>query len=245
MGEFISIPSSEPVEAYLAHPKGDIKAAVIVIHEVWGVDDHIKSVADRLANEGYLALAPDFLSSADIDLGKLRGLMPGLFDPEKRNEIQPELRRIMAPMQNPEFGIQTSASLKDCFNYLYNLPDINSKVVVMGFCFGGTYSFNLAIEEPNLSAAIAFYGHADQDEKELSRINCPVRAFYGENDERLINGLPEFRKRMKSAGVNFVDKVYPNCGHAFFNDTNPYAYNRKAAEDAWKITLKMIKDSIQ
>ncbi|MGH7193972.1 MAG: dienelactone hydrolase family protein, partial [Candidatus Saccharimonadales bacterium] len=153
----IEIEKGGPVKAYLTRPAVPAKAAVIVIHEVWGLADHIISVADRLAAEGYLALAPDFLSDT-VDTAKLSGMQEGLFDPERRNQVQPELRKLTAPIHDPEFGTRTTAALQACFDYLYDLPEARQKVAVMGFCFGGTYSFNLAVEEPRLKLALPFYG---------------------------------------------------------------------------------------
>jgi carboxymethylenebutenolidase len=134
--------------------------------------------------------------------------------------------------------VQTNTGLKACFDYLYDLPESGKKVSVMGFCFGGSYSFNLAIEEPRLAVALPFYGHCDADTSDLEKISCPVFAFYGENDERLISGLDELKQRMSAAKVDFTSKVYPKCGHAFFNDTNRFAYNQPAAKDAWDLVLK-------
>lgn len=237
MAEMITVTGTSSTDAYLARPDGAPKAGVIVIHEVWGLDDHIKSVADRLAKQGYLALAPDFFDRSELDLPRIRGMKLDLFDPKKRNEAQPILRELTTPLQNPEFGKQTVMALSECFNYLYDLKEVKQRVAVMGFCFGGTYSFNLAASEPRLKAAIAFYGYADQDVQTLKQVECPILALYGQNDERLISSLDDVKDRMAQAGVDFTAKVYPNCGHAFFNDSNSYAYNQAAAEDAWQLTL--------
>jgi carboxymethylenebutenolidase len=220
-----------------------VKGAVIVIHEVWGLDDHVKSVADRFADEGYNALAPDLLSLEGVDIKALREMQVDLFNPEKRSEIQPELRRLMAPIQDPNFGQKTTDRVKDCFEFLYD--DANNKQLIasVGFCFGGSYSFNLAVAESRLKLAVPFYGHADQSADELSKIACPVRAFYGQNDERLIEGLTDLKERMAQAKVDFIDQVYPGCGHAFFNDTNKYAYNEAAATDAWQKTLTYLHEA--
>jgi carboxymethylenebutenolidase len=240
MGEMITIAGQPPLPAYLARPEGQPKGAVLVIHEVWGLADHIKSVADRLAAEGYVALAPDLLSAADIDVGSIINLQEALFDPDRRAEVQPQLRRTMAPMQNPAFGKATLKRVQTCFDYLYKLPEVAERVAVAGFCFGGTYSFNLAVAEPRLKAAIPFYGHNDHSVDELRHITCPVMAFYGENDENLTPGVPELAERMAAAGVRFTYKIYSNCGHAFFNDTNRRTYNREAAADAWRRTLALL-----
>jgi carboxymethylenebutenolidase len=230
----IRIDVDKPVDAYEAWPAGTPKGAIIVIHEVWGLTDHIKSIADRLAAEGWLALAPELLDVLDFQSVEISELQKNLFDPKHRNEVQPILRKLMAPMQEPDFGKVTTERLAACFNYLYDKSESQQKVAVTGFCFGGSYSFTLAVAEPRLKLALPFYGHADQPVEELSKITCPVRLFLGEQDERLISQLPDLKDRMKAASVDFQAKVYPDCGHAFFNDTNPNAYNQPAAADAWQ-----------
>jgi carboxymethylenebutenolidase len=224
MGDVIQIgENGRSFPAYLAKPEGRTKGGLILIHEVWGLTDHIKSVADRFAVEGYLILAPDLLSETGITTDLVGGLQEELFDPQRRSEAQPKLRQLMAPLQSPGLGEKTLA-----------------KIGITGFCFGGTYSFSLAVRQPKLRAAVAFYGHADFSVQQLRQIKCPILAFYGENDERLMVVLPELKTKMKKAGVDFTAKVYKNCGHAFFNDTNKFAYNDDAAKDAWRKTLKFL-----
>jgi carboxymethylenebutenolidase len=245
--EMIEIAASgqaDKLSAYLARPASQPKGAVIVIHEVWGLDAHIKSVADRVAAAGYLALAPSLLTIGEIGGYTPAELAQALFDPERRSTIQPLLRKLMAPMQAPGFGAQTTARVQACFNYLYDRPEANRKVAVTGFCFGGSYSFTLAAVEPRLKLALPFYGHADQSAEELAKIACPVRAFYGEQDERLMTALPDLKQRMQQAKVDFQATVYPDCGHAFFNDSNPYAYNKTAATEAWQQVLKLLDGAL-
>jgi carboxymethylenebutenolidase len=223
-------------------PAGESKGGLIVIHEVWGLSDHIKDVADRFGKEGYYVIAPDLLSETDIEKHLTPDLANDLFNPEKRNAAQPILRKIMAPIQEPEFGPKTTKKLRELFDYTYEKAESKQKVAVVGYCFGGSYSFNLAVEESRLSAVIPYYdyGHADQTAEELRLIECPVLAFYGEQDERLMEGLPDLEERMHEANVDFTAEVYGNCGHAFFNDTNQFAYNDKAAKNAWKHTLDFL-----
>jgi carboxymethylenebutenolidase len=234
MGKMIEVEVNGNVNAYLVEPDGQPKGAVIVIHEVWGLDDHTKSVADRLAAEGYTALAPsliDFEEMKGVDLGQLQ---KDLFNPEKRNATQPKLREIMAPIHSPDFATITMKNLKVLFDYLNDRHGLGGKVAVMGFCFGGSYSYNLAVTEPKLKLALAFYGHCDHSVDELKKIQCPVRAYIGDQDKRLITGLPELKEKMIEAEVNFKIIVYPGVGHAFLNDSNPYAYNEEAAKDSWE-----------
>lgn len=244
MGKMIEINADIATPAYLATPKVEPKGAIIVIHEVWGLVDHIQSIADRYAAEGYIALAPSLLDNSTFDSKKVAELQAAIFDPVKRNTVQPELRKLMAPMQEPEFGEITVSRLQNCFDYLYKLPEVHQKVGVTGFCFGGSYSFSLATVEPRLIIALPFYGHSDQPVDVLKNITCPVHAFFGQDDERLISGLPDLEKRMKEAKVDFTAKVYPDCGHAFFNDSNPLAYNQAAADDAWTTVLGLLSEAM-
>jgi carboxymethylenebutenolidase len=231
-----------PLTAYEAVPEGEIKGGIIVIHEVWGLNDHTKSIADRFAAEGYVALAPELLGETDIAAHAAQ-LQLDYFNPEKRNEAQPKLRALMTPMHEPGFGERTLGRVQTCFDYLYDKPETKQWVAVTGFCFGGSYSFNLAAHEPRLKAAVPFYGHAATDIDELKQITCPILAFYGERDEGLMGSLPELKQLMSQAGVEFSAQVYPDCGHAFFNDTNPFAYNEAAAKSAWQRTLEFLSQA--
>lgn len=241
MGKMIEFGS---ISVYQATPNEESKGAILLIHEVWGLVDHIKDVADRFANEGYTVFAPDLLSEFDIEKLATPELQHDLFNPEKRNTAQPVLRQIMAPIQSPEFGRITIDKIKVCFDEIYQKPVSKKNIAVIGYCFGGSYSFHLAANEPRLKAAVAYYGHADLTEEQMAGIRCPILAFYGENDERLVKSLPEFEQHMKDAGVQFKAKVYDGTGHAFFNDTNPYSYNAVAAKDSWNETLSFLKQNI-
>jgi len=243
MGEMIELGSNDgKFPVYATQPEDKVKGGIIVIHEVWGLADHIKQVADRFTDEVYYVLAPNLLSEIDLSEQRIGELQKELFDPERRAKAQPKIRELMAPMQAPDFAKNTLIKIKLCFDYLHNL---NSKVAVLGFCFGGTYSFSLAVHEPRLKAAIPFYGHSDFSVDELRKIKCPILAFYGENDERLMASLPQLIENMLSAKVNFSYQVYPDCGHAFFNDSNPYTYNKPAAEDAYKKTLDLLDKTMK
>ena len=245
MGKMVEITfNKQPFSCYLAEPAGKPKGGVIVIHEVWGLNDHTKSIADRFAAEGYMALAPDLLK--EIDIAKhAEKLQVDLFNPKTLNETQPKLRALMAPMQEPDFGPKTLGRVKACFNYLFDDSKLGQKIAICGFCFGGSYSFSLTMHEPRLKAALPFYGHADlSDPNQLKQIACPILAFYGEKDEGLMASLPSLKEEMEAAGVDLTAKVYPDCGHAFFNDTNPYAYNEAAAKDAWQRTLKFLAEKL-
>lgn len=227
--------------AYIARPSGEVKGGLIVIHEVWGLVDHTKSVADRFAEQGYLVIAPNLLDMLGLSPKTAQELQEALFDPERRNQVQPRLRELMTPMQAPGFGEETLQKIESCYNYLTEQKEVQNKIGVAGFCFGGTYSFSLAVHQPNLVCAVPFYGHANFEVDDLKKITCPIVAFYGENDERLMASLPELKEKMEAASVDFTAQVYKNCGHAFFNDSNPFAYNEEAAQAAWQKTLEFME----
>jgi len=213
---------------------------MIVIHEVWGLVEHTKALAERLAEAGFYALAPSLLDNSAFTEEELSGIQADLFDPQQPHDVQPQLRQLRKPSLEPVFAQKTVGSLVACFDYLYQLSELNHQVSVIGFCFGGTYAYALAAAEPRLKAAFPFYGHCDLEPGALKQIRCPIRAFYGQQDEKLMAELPIVRQEMTQAGVDFESTVYPGCGHAFFNDSNRFTYNRLAAEHAWQLVLDQL-----
>ncbi len=228
------------VTAYRSEPTGTPKGALIVIHEIWGLVDHIKDVADRYAAEGYLVIAPDLLSEVGVtpEIGLELFAMINEPDDDKRTANQPRLREAFGQSRSPEFAASAVAKLKAIVDSLEAEPDIDGKIGVLGFCFGGSYSFALAEADPRVKAAVPFYGGAQPDE--VASIQCPVLAFYGETDTALIEALPAVEAAMADAGVDFTAKVYPDAGHAFFNDTNARTFVPSVAGDAWGRSLEFI-----
>lgn len=219
-------------------------SALILIHEVWGLNDHIKDIAERLCREGFEVIAPDLIEGTELEKVVKPELAEVMFDQHRRPKYQTQIRAMMAPLSSPEFALATTEKLQACFNYLSSKPAV-SKIGVIGFCLGGTYAYSMAVSQPGLSAAVAFYGHADYSQKQLAQINCPVLAFYGENDHNLVDKLPELEVKMKRAKRHFTYKIYPDAGHAFFNDTNQLTYNQKAAKDAWRRALAFLRANLQ
>jgi carboxymethylenebutenolidase len=236
--------SIEQLDAYRAEPVGELRGALIVIHEIWGLVDHIKAVADRYAAEGYLVIAPDILSRGGVtpEVGSELARLMGGTD-EERTKAQPLLREKMAPVNAPEYAAWAVAALKSVVDYLVAQPDVDGRIGVLGFCFGGSYSFALAAADRRIRGAVPFYG-APPATAELAHLDCPVLALYGETDERLMQSLPDVTKRMHDAGVQFVSHVYSGAGHAFFNDTNKAAYRPEVAADAWKRSLEFLRGTL-
>jgi carboxymethylenebutenolidase len=236
MGTMIELPQHD-LTAYRADPPGEVRGAVVVIQEIWGLVDHIKDVADRFAAEGYLAVAPDLLGHIGLtpEVGaELQQLMSA--DEATRTAAQPRMRETMGAARSPEFAAWAVPALQSVVDLLLEQTGVDCSVGVVGFCFGGSYSYALALAEPRLRAAVAFYGGFPET-GDPATITCPVLGFYGEEDHGITDGVPELEQRMADAGVDFTARVYHQVGHAFFNDTSPSRYDAEAAGDAWQRTL--------
>jgi carboxymethylenebutenolidase len=236
MGTMIELPQHD-LTAYRADPPGEVRGGIVVIQEIWGLADHIKDVADRFAEQNYIAIAPDLLGHVGLtpEVGaELQQLMAA--DEATRTAAQPRMREAMGGARSPEFAAWAVPALQSVVDLLLEQDEVDGSVGVVGFCFGGSYSFALALAEPRLRAAIAFYGTFPET-GDPAAIACPVLAFYGEEDHGITDGVPELEQRLADAGVDFTARVYHRVGHAFFNDTSPSRYNAEAAGDAWQRSL--------
>ncbi|HWL03215.1 MAG TPA: dienelactone hydrolase family protein [Microbacteriaceae bacterium] len=233
------------VTAYRAEPAGEPRGAIIVIHEIWGLVDQIKGVADRWAAEGYLAIAPDILTHVGITPEVGEALSPALKHPDEevRTAMQPKLREALAPIRQPEYAAWALAQLSALLDELEEIPGIAGRIAVTGFCFGGTYSYALAAQDDRVSAAVPFYGTAPTTQQ-IQDISCPVLALYGEIDPPLMEKLPEVREAMAAADIDFTDVVYPGALHAFFNETNARTYHPEFAADAWAKATAFVADRV-
>ncbi|MDP9028513.1 MAG: dienelactone hydrolase family protein [Actinomycetota bacterium] len=229
------------VNMYRADPEGHPRGALIVIHEIWGLVDHIIDIASRYAGEGYIVMAPDLLSDVGVTPEIGLELMAMMNEPDEatRTANQPRLREAFGPARSPEFAATAVAKLKSVVDALEAEPGIEGRIGVLGFCFGGSFSFALAEADPRVKAAVPFYGGAQPGE--VASIRCPVLAFYGDQDTALMNVLPALEAAMTDAGVDFTAKVYVDAGHAFFNDTNPRTFDPAAAGDAWGRSLEFLR----
>jgi carboxymethylenebutenolidase len=129
-------------------------------------------------------------------------------------------------------------------DFVAEQPGVEGRIGVVGFCFGGSYSFTLAAADGRIRAAVPFYGSPPAS-ADLARIGAPLLAFYGERDERLMRSLPDVTSGMRDAGADFRPHVYPRVGHAFFNDSNPRTYDAETAQDAWRRTLAFLDETLQ
>ena len=216
---------------------------LIVIHEIWGMNDHIKDVANRFAEQGYSVVAPNLFHGMSFEGKADHTILDEMKNPETKDVAQKKMRELFAPIQAPEFAKTILDQLTECTNYLLADTSVSDNVGTLGFCWGGGYALAFAAHDARVKAVVSFYGQPLAPEK-IKDLACPVLSFFGEEDAALIASLPTLKEGMKEAGKDFTDVVYPKAGHAFFNDTNARMYNADAAEDAWKKTLEFLSKNL-
>ena len=241
-GEWVKIKQGKrDVESWLVYPEVKDKAtAVVVIHEIFGMSDWVRSLADQLAEAGYIAIAPDLLSGIGPNGGGTKELGMGV---------------------NKAIGslppAQITADLNAVGDFVSKLPACNGKLTACGYCWGGGQVFRFATDRKDLKAAFPFYGSfAPQDltnekamaeyKASLAKIQCPVYAFYAENDARINSTIPATEKLMKELGKTYEHETYKGGGHGFMrmgDDPAGSAGNvgaRNQAWERWKALLKKI-----
>lgn len=212
------------MRAYMARPVESMEKlpAVIVIHENRGLNEHIRDVARRMALEGFVALAPDFLSPA--------GGTPD--DEDKAREMIGQLD-----------AAQTVANAASAVEYLKGSGRSTGAVGAVGFCWGGGLVNRLAVAAPDLKAAVAYYG-AQPKAEDASRIKAALLLHYAGLDERINAGIPAFEAALKAAGADYTIHVYDGVNHAFNNDMAAARYNEAAAKLAWGRTVAFLKEKL-
>ena len=223
--EFIKYPGATgDMRGFLARPKkGNKFPAVIVIHENRGLVPHIQDVTRRMAKEGFLALAPDALSPV--------GGTPE--DPSASGALFKEL-----------VAEQTTKNFVAAVKYLKTHPASNGKVGCTGFCWGGAMTNQVAVNSPDLDAAVPYYGRQPVAE-DVPKIKAPIMAHYAENDQGINAGIAAFEEALKKNNKEYQIFSYPGTGHAFNNDSNPDRYNAEAAKLAWGRTVAFFKEKLK
>jgi carboxymethylenebutenolidase len=212
------------IRAKFTRPRGDGRLpGVIVIHENRGLNAHIADVTRRMALENFLALAPDALSAA--------GGTPQ--DEAKAIELIGQLDQQ-----------STVKNFVAAVRYLKTHPMSTGKVGVVGFCWGGAMANQLAVNSPDLAAAVPYYGRQPAPE-DVPRIKASLLLQYAGNDEGINRGIPDFEAALKKAGIDYKIYVYEGTQHAFNNDTNPARYNKEAADLAWKRTIAFFNEKLK
>lgn len=210
------------IKAFRVEPESKPKAAIIIIHEIWGLNPHIRDVARRFARQGYICLAPDLYTregTPNLDINNRPALMSFI-------GAIPDTRMV--------------ADLQAGIDYLRGSGAV--KVGSIGFCMGGLYSYLLACKSANLDAAVDFYGRIVYSEKTANKpespldlapqLKCPLLCCFGETDGSIpVSDVEKLRDNLKESKKPWKVNIYPGAGHAFFNDTRP-SYHAAAAGDA-------------
>jgi carboxymethylenebutenolidase len=215
---------TDSVRAYIAYPeRKDRAAAVVVIHEIYGLTDWEPTVADRLAKSGYVAIVPDLLSTK-------YGRSPANADSGRTLVGQLEPSRI-------------TADLDAVVAYLNGLSAVRGgDIGVMGFCWGGGQTFRYATNNPKLRAAVICYGPPPESGA-LARIQTPLLGVYGENDARINTTLPNIADRLKGMGKSFTYRIYPGTGHGFLKPGRQGS-DGPQADKAWGDILAFLKGKL-
>ncbi len=254
-----------PVQAYLARPAaGSPRPAVIVIHEIFGLTDHTKDVANRFADQGYVALAPHLFSRPgleDFTPENIREAMTFSFslqrermsDPaylqEAMSTLPAEKRAVVQNISSQLFsgGMPRDRMVMDlskAVDFLAGQKDVlPGKIASVGFCFGGGMSISLACQTP-LAACVVFYGNNPSPIDLVANIAGPVLGIYGAEDSRINQDLDQLVKAMAVHKKDFEMRIYPGAAHAFFNDTSPTTYREGPAKQAWEQVLRFYQRTL-
>lgn len=208
---------------YTPHGKGPFPG-IIVIHEWWGLNDWIKEQGSKLSDQGYVTLAIDLYRGR---VGKT---------PEEAHEI---MRGV------PED--RASRDLKAAFDYLVSRPEVKKdRIGAIGWCMGGGYSLDVALQQPDLAADVINYGHLVTDPNEIKKINAPILGLFGAQDRGITpDDVKAFEAEMKKQGKKIDVTIYPDAGHAFENPNNKDGYRPKDAEDAWNKTVAFFASTLK
>jgi len=223
--EFITYPAfTGDMKAFMARPKSGKKfPAVIVIHENRGLVPHIREVAKRMAKEGFLAIAPDALS-------------PVGGTPEDISNVGELFKQL-----KPE---ETTKNFVAAVKYLKTNPMSTGKVGCTGFCWGGAMTNQVAVNAPDLDAAVPYYGRQPVAE-DVAKIKAPIMAHYAGNDQGINAGIAAFEEALKKNNKEYQIFMYEGANHAFNNDSNPERYNEQAAKLAWGRTVGFFKEKLK
>jgi carboxymethylenebutenolidase len=232
-GEFVDIkmPSGAPVRAWMVYPERKDKAGVvIVIHEIYGLSDWIRGVADQLAREGFIAVAPDLISGHGPGGG-------GTDSAGSRDDVVKLIGGL-----TPE---EVTTRLNAVRDYAIKLPAANGKTATVGFCWGGGKSFSYAASQPNLNAAVVYYG-TSPEAADLVRIKAPVLGLYGGDDARVAATIPPAETEMKKLGKTYEPHLYEGAGHGFLRaQDDREGANLKATRQAWPRTASFLREQLK
>ncbi len=232
-GEWVDVPvtGSKPIRAWVVYPERKDKApVVIVIQEIFGLTDWIRAVADQLAHDGFIAVAPDLLTGKGPNGGNSDAFA-------SRDDVVKAVRELQPA--------DVDHLLDAVRQYALGIPAGNGSVGTVGFCWGGSASFRYATHQPMLRAAVVYYG-SSPDAAALANVKAPVLGLYGGDDERVNATIGPAQAEMKKLGKTFEPHVFEGAGHGFLRaQTDRDGANRRAAEQAWPLTVMFLQRTLK
>jgi carboxymethylenebutenolidase len=229
-GEYADVPvaGGTPVRTWVVYPERKDKApVVIVIHEIFGLSDWVRGVVDQLAREGFIAIAPDLITGKGPNGG-------GTESVSSRDDVV-KLVRELTPAE-------VDARLNAVRTYGTKLSASNGKTATIGFCWGGATSFRYATVQPELNAAVVYYG-SSPEASALASLKAPILGLYGADDARVTATIEPAAVELKKLGKSFESELYDGAGHGFLRaQSDREGANRRAAEKAWPRTIAFLKD---
>lgn len=232
-GEYVDIVVEQgkpPMKAYVVYPEVKENApVVVVIQEIFGLSDWLKATTDALAAEGFIAIAPDLVSGP---------LGPGTDQLGSRDAVTQAVRKLKQP--------EVLAALDKTVAYGTGLPSATKRFGVVGFCWGGGIAFQYAIHNPDLSAAVAYYGTNPHDPADIEKIKAPISGHFGGDDARVTSTVAPAVEAMKKAGKAYTPHIYDGAGHGFLRQQDGRdGANLKAAQQAWPETIRFLKENLK
>jgi carboxymethylenebutenolidase len=229
-GEWVDVPMGDvKIKTFVVYPEVKDKApVVIVIHEIFGMTDWVRAVADQLAAEGFIAVAPDLLSGMGPNGGGTESL---------GNNVGQTIRKLTAEDQAKRLDAVRAWAIAQ--------PSATDKTATIGFCWGGGASFAYATNQPKLNAAVVYYGTPPKKDG-MEKINCPVLGCYGGNDNRVTSTVEPTKATMGELKKEYDPHVYEGAGHGFLRQRdakNPA--NQTATEQAWPTTVEFLKKNLK
>lgn len=220
-----------PIKSWVSYPERADKApVVIVIHEIFGLTDWVRGVADSLAAEGFLAVAPDLLSGMGPNGGGTES-----FEGDK-------VREAIRGLNTAECTTRLDAVRE----WALHQPSASNTSATIGFCWGGSTSFAYATAQPHLNAAVVYYGTAPREAESFARVECAVLGLYGGDDARVTSTVESAEEAMQAAGKEFRAIIYDGAGHGFLRQQEGRdGANRKAAEGAWEETVRFLETRLE
>ena len=217
----VRVGNADSVRAWVVYPERRTKAPVIiVVHEIFGLSTWIRGVADQLAADGFIAVAPDFLTGH-----------AGVFHPDS---LPVDSARALIRRLDPQ---QIQTRIDAVARWAMALPAALPRYGIVGFCWGGSVVFNHAVHAPMLGAAVAYYGAAPAPDQ-LTRVRAPVLGLYGENDQRVNATIAPTDSVMRATGKTYHPQVFPGAGHGFLRQQDAASgANLEATRRAWPATV--------